>query len=142
MKISKIKKIVALLLCAVLMCSVLPSTGAAVVPEDSTVQPMYKYTASATTNLVISGTTAYCKAALIGYSGTTTKVSIAMTLQKKSWLTWNDVETWKITTNSYQTSFSKSRTIDSGTYRVKVVYVAYSGTASETFTRYSGSSSC
>ncbi len=110
---------------------------AAISNEYTTIQPLYDYTASHVTNLTISGGTASCKASLTGYSGTTSKIEITMTLQKKTLLWWSNVESWTGTYNTYYGSLTKSKAVDSGTYRVKAVYKVYSGSKSETITGYS-----
>ena len=143
------KKIIAMCLALAMLCS-MGTMGAmaeqvapaAVVEDSQEIMPLYNYVTSTNTTLSISGTTATCYTKIQGISGTTTLVKITMTLQKKSWFTWNDVETWKLSSNTYKGSLNKNRTIESGTYRVKAEYTAYSGTASETFTKYSDTKTC
>ena len=137
------RKPILLLMCLALLCTCIPTAGATgssellALPEQEVVQPMYQYTASTNTLLSISGSTATCKATLTGYSNTTTKVKIEMTLQKKSLLVWSDVTSWSLLVSNYKSTLTKTKSIASGTYRVKAVYTAYSGSASETFTKYS-----
>ena len=106
------------------------------------IAPFYSYTNNTSTTLSVSGSgTATALANINGYSGTTTKVAITMTLQKKGGLlnlSWNDVTSWSQTFNSHSGTLSKTYSVSSGTYRVKAVYVAYSGSNSETITSYSG----
>ena len=143
----KYQKPLLLLMCIALICALMPTADAASVvqslslSDENVMQPMYNYTANTNTELYISGNTATCKASITGYNGTTTKVKIQMTLQKKSFLSWNDVETWTIISLSYKESYTKTRSVESGTYRVKAVYTAYKGTDSETITKYSASKS-
>lgn len=105
------------------------------------IAPYTAYTKSTSTNLTVSSGQASASAKFTGYPGTTTKVSITMTLQKQGFLGlyWSDVASWTQTLNSYNATMGKSYGgLSGGTYRVKAVYTAYSGSASETFTEYSG----
>ena len=88
-------------------------------------------------NLSITNGTASCSATLTGINGTTTKVVIKMTLQKKTLLWWSEAESWTATYNTYYGTLSKTATVKSGTYRVKAVYTVYSGSNSESITDYS-----
>ncbi len=145
MKRKTMKKLTAWILCVALMCALVPAASAAprALPDDEIVQPMYSYVSSYSTELTISGGTATCKAKITGISGTTTKLVAEMTLQKKSGLLgWDDVETWKTTVITNSLSSTKTKSVSSGTYRVKVKFTAYSGTASESFTKYSSNKSC
>ena len=105
--------------------------------NETSIQPMYDYTRNHVENLSISNGTASCSATLTGINGTTTKVVIKMTLQKKTLLWWSEVETWSSTHNTYYGSLTKSTSVKSGTYRVKAVYTVYSGSNSESITDYS-----
>ena len=145
MKRKTLKKLTAWILCVALMCALVPAASAVprALPEDEIVQPMYNYVSSYSTELTISGGTATCKATITGYNGTTTKLVAEMTLQKKSGLFgWDDVETWKTSISTYKLTSTKTKSVSSGTYRVKVKFTAYSGTSSESFTKYSSTKSC
>lgn len=107
------------------------------IEQGNEIVPFYDYTSSCTTALSISGGSASCKSYLNGKS-TVTKIAIKMTLQKKALLWWSEVETWNETYNATLASLTKTKTVGSGTYRVKTVYTVYSGGASETITDYSG----
>jgi hypothetical protein len=102
----------------------------------------YAYTNYTDTGLSIpasGNSTSFAR--LVGYSGTTTKIEITMTLQKRGGLFnlfWNDEITWTQTFNSHTGTLSKNYHVTSGTYRVKAVYKAFSGNNSETITAYSG----
>jgi len=102
----------------------------------------FSYTNSTATTLSISSSgVSTSTARLNGYQGTTTKVDITMTLQRKGGLFnlfWNDVTTWSQTFNSHSGTLSRTYNVSSGTYRVKAVYKAFSGNNSETITSYSG----
>ena len=102
------------------------------------VAPCFEYTNTTATTLNISSSgKATCVASLNGYNGVTTKIVIKMTLQKDSWLWWSTEETWTTTINNCFGSLSKTKTVDSGTYRLKVEYTVYSGSNSEEITTYS-----
>jgi len=134
------KRIVSLVIAVIMLLSCAAVSQAAVVDGGATVQPMYNYTSTTTTNLNISSGVASCRSYIMGYNGTTTKIEITMTLQKKTLLWWSTVETWTTTVNSYYGSFNKSISVGGGTYRVKAVYKVYSGSNSETITDYSSES--
>jgi hypothetical protein len=68
-----------------------------------------------------------CVGHVLGYNGTTTKIVLTMTLQKKTLLWWSKVQEWTVTANSYTTGISKTATVDSGTHRVKVEAKVYAG---------------
>lgn len=54
------------------------------------------------------------------------KVSISMTLEKKSGSRWSSVKTWNVSENSYRLSTSKSLKVTKGeTYRTKATYTMY-----------------
>ena len=105
------------------------------------ITPSWAYISDTTTTLSISGSgVATCTAKITGYSGTTTKVQITVTLQKKGGflnLFWTDVTQWSQTFDNYYGTLSKSYNVSSGTYRIRAVYVAYKGSDSETITAYS-----
>ena len=107
----------------------------ALATEEPEIQPYYSYTADYKTTLMKSGENLACRAYLAGVNGTTTKVKITMTLEKKVLFWWSEKETWTQTFNSYSGTLSKTYSdAGSGTYRVSAEYVAYSGTKSETIT--------
>ena len=105
--------------------------------DGTAIQPRYDYTKNHVENLSITNGTASCSATLTGINGTTTKVVIKMTLQKKTLLWWSEAESWTATYNTYYGTLSKTATVKSGTYRVKAVYTVYSGSNSESITDYS-----
>lgn len=139
------KRLVSVLLIVVMLFSLssfASAEGAPIIdkPEfenGNTVQPLYDYTDLCITNLKIVNGKASCTADLEGYNGTTTKIEITMTLQKKTLLWWSAKETWTATYNTFYGTLTKSISVDSGTYRVKAVYKVYSGSNSESITSYS-----
>lgn len=141
-----VKKIISLMLSIVLIfcvSTVVSAESPVVTPgtleqTESDVMPCYEYTNTAATSLSISTNgKATCSTSLNGYNGTTTKIVIKMTLQKDSWLWWSTEETWTTTVNNWYADLTKTATVDSGTYRVKVEFTVYSGSNSEEITIYS-----
>lgn len=143
------KKIIACILVVILLLANSLIAGAAQVQTDlvekipvkETVQPMYKYTATTLASLSISNNTAQCFSQIIGYQNVT-KISITMTLEKKTLFWWSDVETWTATYYSPTAQITKSYSVKSGKYRVKVKFVVYAGSNSETITTYSSQEEC
>lgn len=124
-----LKKILALVMCLVLMCGM--GVVASAETAENKVQPRYSYTNIITATLTNSGGKALCGADVEGYSGTTTKIVITMTLQKKTLLWWSEVEEWTTTSNTFYATLVKTATVDSGKHRVKVEATVYSGSNSE-----------
>jgi len=135
------KRILSMVMVMVLLFGLSAVSYAAPADDGSAIQPRYNYTSKFSETLTISGGTATCKASLTGINGTTTKVVIKMTLQKKTLLWWSEVETWSATYNTYYGTLSKTASVKSGTYRVKAVYTVYSGSNSESITDYSSQKS-
>lgn len=141
-----LKKLTALMMALVLMmtCTMVAfATDPEEEAEDVTeVIDELAYTIAASTSLGISGGLAYGSAIFYGYQGITTKVIIKLTLQKKTLLIfWSDVAEGSKTTNSYNANYELTPrpSVESGkTYRIKAEYTAFSGSASESFTAYSG----
>lgn len=105
--------------------------------SDFDIQPYYGYTNNQSTDLIISGGQAICESSLTGYSGTTTKVTITMYLEKKTLWWWSTEASWSDTFYSYYGTLSKAFAVKGGTYRVRTVYVVYCGNENETVTGYS-----
>ncbi len=124
------KRILALVMCLVLMCG----TGLIASAEtvDSQVQPRYNYTNIISATLTDSSGKAMCAGNVTGYNGTTTKIVLTVTLQKKTLLWWSKVEEWTTTANTYYATLVKTATVNSGTHRVKVEAKVYAGSNYET----------
>lgn len=132
------KKILSVVMVIVLCCSLgLTANAQSISTSDSSVQPRYDYTSTISTTLVNSNGKASCNTTVKGYSGITTKIKITMILQKKTLLWWSEAETWTVTANDYIASLSKTASVNSGKYRIKAEIVVYSGSASESITKYS-----
>jgi len=138
------KRFLSLALCLVLGlgCMALASAATPIEAEVAPLPQRFSYINDTVTSIGISGGKAICVGNLTGYQGTTTKVEITLTLQRKlasssSWTNYYDHP--KQTFNDYCGTASFSKDIVSGyEYRTKAVYVAYAGTKSETHTAYSG----
>lgn len=90
----------------------------------------------------ISGTrsNATCKTYVKGVQGTT-KISVSMTLQKKTNGSWKNVQTWSDTKNASTLTLSKKKSLSKGTYRVKSVIKVYKKSQGEPLTVYSATKS-
>ena len=142
------KRLLSLVLCVILgIGCVVPASAAA--PADLATEveldpPILRmsYTHQTVTQISISGGKAICVGNITGYKGTTTKVEITLTLQRKlaSSSTWSNYYNHpKQTFNTHCGTVSFSKDIVKGyQYRTKAVYTAYAGTKYETFTEYSG----
>ena len=130
------KRILCVMLTVALLCSLTGHTYAAI--AEPGIQPLYNYTSNFYVGLSAFGTTATGTASLSGFQGTTTKVNVVMTLQKKV-LWWSDASNdYDYTNYSYYADASNTyNSLSGGTYRLKAVFTVYSGTASETITAYS-----
>lgn len=141
------KKRIGLVLCLALLlvpimgatdnAAVIASSGNNFTTQGNAIVPLAAYTRSTYTNLAIVSGTATCVASLTGFSGITTQVDITMYLEKRYLFIWMTDTSWSQTFYSYSGSMSEQHSVSSGTYRVKAVYVAYSGSNSETITGYS-----
>jgi len=85
-------------------------------------------------SLSISGSTATCGASGTAYSSMASSVSLTMYLQKYSSGSWTSISSWSTTKSGTVAVLSSTKTIGTGTYRVKVVCTA----GGESVTVYSG----
>ncbi len=132
------KKILSIVMVIVLCCSLgLTANAQSISTSDSSVQPRYSYTSTVSVTLANSNGKASCNTAVKGYSSLATKIKITMTLQKKTLFWWSEVDSWTTTVSDYYASLSKTVSVDSGTHRIKSEIVVYSGSASESITKYS-----
>ena len=104
-----------------------------------TVSPYSLYTKTTSSDLSVSGSTATCESEAVGYSGTTTKIVMNQTLQKKSFFgSWNEVASWSEIDTGYHGYASNTKSsLSGGTYRLKTVFTVYAGSNSEEITVYS-----
>ena len=139
----KLKRKIALVLSAVMLCSSVSTTAFAETTShiEDEIAPAYVYAFDVSNNLVISSGTAKCSSSCIGTSDVV-KVSVEQTLQKfwGLWI-WNDVSgaEWTKTVNYSTTTLSSTKSgLDSGTYRVKSVFeLTDQNGETETITIYS-----
>lgn len=111
------------------------STGS--ITRNIGIIPLLLYTEGTYTSLGITSGDALCIASLTGYEGVTTRIDITVYLQKRVLLFWTTDTSWSDTFYDYEASMYELHIVPSGTYRVKAVYVAYSGSNKETITEYS-----
>ena len=131
-----LKKFLIIAMAAVMCFSLFAITASAVDVSTRDIS-----SASKTSSLVISGTTATCKSSYNDWQ-TVSKIVIVQSLEKQSFLwSWSTVggEWTKTSTNVANVSFTNTKSgLSSGTYRVKSVFtVTLSDGTSETVTRYS-----
>ena len=139
------KKIIAVVLALALSVS---SFGIGVYAEDldtyenEDITVYYLYTGDIASYISISSKTATCTSYVDGDTGVT-KIAVTQTLQKKDGNSWRTVTSWSKTyyddSCNYVNTYSS---LNGGTYRTKTVAKVYRGTAYETITNYSSSSSC
>jgi len=144
-----VKRLLSLVLCLILAlgCLTLASAATPIEAEvyDPTPQLRLSYIADTLTNISIVNGSAICVGNLTGYQGTTTKVEITLTLQRKlsTSSTWDDWYNHPMQTfNNYKGTASFTKTVEKGyQYRTKAFYKAYAGSNSESLTAYSGAQS-
>lgn len=100
------------------------------------------YSRTNSTSLIIRGKTATIVGVVKGITGTTTKIHAKMTLQKYSGKSWRTVQVYEKTVTTTNYTFSKTKSVTSGKYRVKGVYTIYKGAKPEKTTQYSSVVSC
>ena len=112
-------------------------------PVNNDIAVYYLYTDSVSSTISISNKTATCKSLVYGVAGTTTKIEVTQTLQKKNGNSWDKVSNWNKTYNTWLCNYVNSKSsLSGGTYRVKTVAKVYSSTKYETVTSYSKEVSC
>lgn len=111
-------------------------------PADEPVITEFQHMNSIKTSLSISGGNAYVGVTVTGIINHTTKISVAVTLQKKSGGKWTNVATWHQTSDGYLLRLNKTKAVSKGTYRIKNVVTAYKNASNETKTDYSAPKTC
>ncbi|MGN0553140.1 MAG: hypothetical protein ACI4I1_07135 [Oscillospiraceae bacterium] len=140
----KLKRLTALLLTIACLSSTPNMTAFAENNEtfvvNEGVAPAYEIAKNVSSELNISGATAYCTSTVRGDN--TASITVTQTLQKfwGLWI-WNDVSgaEWTKTVNYSTTTLSSTKSgLDSGTYRVKSVFeLTDQNGETETITIYS-----
>lgn len=103
------------------------------------ITPFYLYTYKATSDLSVSGNNVQCDSMLMGYPDAT-KVNATQYLQKKNSTDWETVYngTWSSSSNgNYLVMTNSKSNLSSGTYRLKTIFVVFSGNEYEMITAYS-----
>ncbi|UYJ30978.1 MAG: hypothetical protein OGM18_10360 [Oscillospiraceae bacterium] len=81
------KKVISTIISVVIMlCLSLTAFAELQTPSDDDISVCYLYTDKISGTLSISNKAATCKSTVRGISGTTTKIVITQTLQKKKWI--------------------------------------------------------
>jgi len=137
-----LKKLTAILVSLVLMAGVCMVGTVSASAANSTDPPLLRlsYINYTVTNIGVSGGQATCAGLVVGYSGTTTKVTIALYLERKlaSSSTWSTCASDSQTTNGVNASLQIKASVSSGyQYRTHAVYKAYAGSSYETLDGYS-----
>ena len=107
------------------------------IPADDPVIEEYTYVSDIDTRLAIKSGNAIASVTVTDMNYNTTKIHVKMTLQKKSGASWSNVVTWEKTTTNNRLYLSKSKSVSSGTYRVKCVTNAYKNKLNESIPTYS-----
>lgn len=126
-----LKKLLCLLMSALMIFSISNAAYAAV-PKEDMISPLYVSIDSTTSSITISGVKATCKASLTAKSSMSLKIT--MELQKEKSSGYETVETWTKNGTGKVLSDNQSRTINIfSDYRLKTTFTA----GSETVTLYS-----
>lgn len=128
---------VVLILCTVLTLAQ-PAT-AALPSESEEIMPMMEYITSTSCYLEIENGKLCASCYASGMPNVVTRVELVAVLQKKGFLIWNEVETFKATWfNSSYASLERTADFESGkTYRVKLTATVWCGDSTESKTVYS-----
>lgn len=97
----------------------------------------YVYVNTVVTGLSISGGIASIEVTVKDPNNNTTQIKTTATLQKKSGTSWEYEASWNKVSSTHSLILAKTKSVKRGTYRVKNVTKAYSGSASETIIQYS-----
>ena len=141
------KKILAILFGGLFLCASLatPAYAEATLPlVESEVVPAYEIATYVTSNLSISGQTAYCTSSATGAD--TVSITVEQTLQKQGFLwLWYGVDgaSWTKTVNKKTITFVNTKSgLSGGKYRLKSVFtLTDSAGKKETITVYSAEKS-
>lgn len=143
----KYKRLITMCCSMILMGSLFPQTlqasEIALAPDttlSSSQESRMTYINSASASLSINNNTATVSSTVFGYSNLATKCTIKVTLQEKSFFTWNDVDTKTQTGNDFMLFYSGTYPVVAGkTYRVVSEVTVWCGNNSETRTVTSAS---
>lgn len=128
------KKVISLLICCVILCTISCMPISAV---SDTVSPRFNNTIRVDSNFYIdSNGNANVSVGYTGYNGITTGARITILLEKRTvFFSWNDVQEWVITSSEYIGNFERSHALTkSGVYRVTITFeISGSGGATDVF---------
>ena len=105
--------------------------------ENDMVAPVYEYADDIISSLSINSGTAELRCSASGSSKVVTKISATMYLEKYNNGKWPVAGNWSKSKDGNILTFSKTASVTKGLYRVRTVFTVYSGSKSETITRYS-----
>ena len=126
------RALLCMMMSVVLVLSMNVWTSAGTTAEVTSAQPRLSYTNYVSTSLSITTAgSARSIAEVAGYDGITTKIKITMKLQQYIALQWTTIAEWTGTFNDSWGALSKTKTVYTGRYRVKVNATVYSGSAYE-----------
>ena len=118
----KMRKIIAILTCAVILIGAFSSTVLAA-DESTEIMPRLNNVASVGSSFTIIDGTAYISTSYMGYPGITSSVRITIELQKRNLLVfWKDVTQWVVVSYEEDDFFEHTYQVESGTYRVRITY--------------------
>ena len=124
------KKLMCIVLCAVMMLSVL-SVAAFAEADNGDISTYANYTDKLKSILTNVDGTAECRAKLENTDTSITKIKVVMSLQKYSSSTWTSLYTTTTTVKDYKIDLKKYYTVSSGKYRVVSTFTFYVGSAAE-----------
>lgn len=135
-----LKKIGAILLTAVVLCTSFMVSAFAATPVENEISPYYEIAGMLQSNLSISGQTAYCTSE--GSGTDAVKITVEQYLEKQGFLwLWFGVDDASWTTTVYRSAISFYNTkynLSNGKYRLKSVFTLTDSTGkTETLTIYS-----
>lgn len=142
---SRKKQIFSMVLLGVLLFSVPSRTSRAAEIEQAggtgAISVCAMFATAYDAKLSISNGNAEINAFVSGYVGVS-KIHAKVVLQKYSGSNWSAVKTYENTVSTSLYSFSKTKAVSKGKYRVKAVFTIYKGEKSEKVTKYSKTVTC
>ena len=114
------KKVISIMLCAILLVCGFETFALASNANDG-IMPCYNNVGGVDSRFSIVDGDAIVSISYSGYPGVTTGARITVQLQKRNLLVfWKDVTEWENVSDRESGTFTYSRPVSSGTYRVKI----------------------
>lgn len=114
------KKVISIMLCTVLLIFGFETLAFAANTEEKTMIRLNN-AVSTESSFVINNGNANIAVSYTGYPGVTTGAKITVQLQKRNLMVfWKDVTEWENVSDRESGTFTYSRPVSSGTYRVKI----------------------